>query len=154
MVLASSCPNLTTVEDQYNRTQRTQSSNNDRIDDRNFCGNNTTSSQERPSRDRSEILSNTHHNKHLAFEAFEHHHLIMSEKITVSVMDPQPGHLFVEFHKDGGDGSSTKEKADSGLDVEFKAKHGKHRIYLSKVEHPASSKLHGSSGVHLRTRKY
>jgi PDZ domain len=94
------------------------------------------------SRDRSEILSNTHHNKHLAFEAFEHHHLIMSEKITVSVMDPQPGHLFVEFHKDGGDGSSTKEKADSGLDVEFKAKHGKHRIYLSKVEHPASSKLH------------
>ena len=66
----------------------------------------------------------------------------MSEKIPVSVMDPQPGHLFVEFHKDGGDGSSTKEKADSGLDVEFKAKHGKHRIYLSKVEHPASSKLH------------
>jgi hypothetical protein len=66
----------------------------------------------------------------------------MSEKNTVSVMDPQPGHLFVEFHKDGGDGSSGKEKADSGLDVEFKAGHGKKRIYLSKVEHPASANLH------------
>jgi PDZ domain len=66
----------------------------------------------------------------------------MGERQVVTVMDPQPGQLFVEFHKDGGDGSSGKERADSGLDVEFKARHGKHRVYLSKVEHPASSKLH------------
>lgn len=66
----------------------------------------------------------------------------MGDRQPVSVMDPQPGHLFVEFHKDGGDGSSTKEKGDAGLDVEFKAGHGKERVYLSRVEHPASSKLH------------
>lgn len=57
-----------------------------------------------------------------------------------SVMDPEPGQLFVEYHKDGDDGYSTKEKLDSGLDVEFKKGHKK-RIYLSKVEHPASQKL-------------
>lgn len=56
-------------------------------------------------------------------------------------MDPEPGQLFVEFHKDGGDGSSTKAKADAGLDVEMKSGHGK-RIYLSRVEPPASAKLH------------
>ena len=59
-----------------------------------------------------------------------------------SVMDPLPGQLFVEFHKDGGDGSSTKERADSGLDVEFRQGHGRDRVYLSKVEAPASNKLH------------
>lgn len=63
------------------------------------------------------------------------------EREKVSVMDPLPGHLFVEFHKDGGDGSSRKEKADSGLDVEIKRGHGEKRIYLSKVEPPASDKL-------------
>jgi len=66
----------------------------------------------------------------------------MAEKLTVSVMDPQPGQLFVEFHKDGADGMNTKARADSGLDVEFKARHGKNRVYLSKVEPPASEKLH------------
>ena len=58
----------------------------------------------------------------------------------VSVMDPEPGQLYVEFHKDGDDGESTREKADSGLDVTFKKGHKK-RVYLSKVEYPASSKL-------------
>ena len=60
----------------------------------------------------------------------------------VSVMDPKPGQLFVEFQKDGGNGYSTKEKEDSGLDVEYKPGYGTKRVYLSKVEHPASSKLH------------
>jgi hypothetical protein len=58
-----------------------------------------------------------------------------------SVMDPDPGHLWVEFMKDGDDGRTTSEKVDSGLDVEFK-KGRKKRIYLSRVEYPASSKLH------------
>ena len=67
----------------------------------------------------------------------------MSDKIHArSVMDPKPGQLYVEFQKDGGNGLSTKEKADSGLDVEYKSGHGVNRVYLSKVEHPASSKLH------------
>ena len=58
-----------------------------------------------------------------------------------TVMDPLPGQLFVEFHKDGGDGSSTKEKGDAGLDVERKAGHDPKRIYLSRAEHPAPPKL-------------
>jgi predicted metalloprotease with PDZ domain len=57
-----------------------------------------------------------------------------------NVMDPIPGQKYVEFSKDGGDGSSRKEKADSGLDVEKKKGHGE-RIYFSKVEHPAPSTL-------------
>lgn len=86
-------------------------------------------------------------------------------------MDPLPGHLFVEFSKDGADGSSTKEKADgtfpenaamrfillcvflshgqvvrlfilsAGLDVGRKKGHDSSRIYLTRVEPPASSKL-------------
>jgi PDZ domain-containing secreted protein len=65
----------------------------------------------------------------------------MSEEKSPSVMDPLPGQLFVEYHKDGGDGSSSKEKADAGLDVERKKQHDPSRIYLSRVEPPASKKL-------------
>jgi hypothetical protein len=61
--------------------------------------------------------------------------------VKVSVMDPVPGQLFVEFMKDGGDGTTTSEDvSDSGLDVEFKKGH-KDRIYISRVEPPASDKL-------------
>jgi hypothetical protein len=54
-------------------------------------------------------------------------------------MDPLPGQLYVEYSKDGGDGE-TKTAAESGLDVTKRPGHG-NRIYLSKVTHPASSRL-------------
>lgn len=57
----------------------------------------------------------------------------------VSAMDPRPGQLYVEYSKDGGDGE-TKTAAESGLDVTKRAGHG-NRVYLSKVTHPASSRL-------------
>jgi hypothetical protein len=79
-----------------------------------------------------------------ATNCIPHHKLLsinMSEEKSPSIMDPLPGHTFVEYHKDGGDGSSSKEKADAGLDVERKARHDPSRIYLSRVEPPASTKL-------------
>jgi PDZ domain-containing secreted protein len=61
--------------------------------------------------------------------------------VKVSVMDPEPGQLYVEFMKDGGDGITSSEDAfDSGLAVDFKKGH-KDRVYISKVEPPASAKL-------------
>jgi predicted metalloprotease with PDZ domain len=61
--------------------------------------------------------------------------------VKVSVMDPEPGQLYVEFMKDGGDGIKESEDAyDSGLGVDFKKGH-KDRVYISKVEPPASAKL-------------
>ena len=59
-----------------------------------------------------------------------------------SVMDPEPGQVWVEFMKDHEDGvTKSKNETDSGLDVEFKKGHKK-RVYLSRVEPPASDKLH------------
>jgi predicted metalloprotease with PDZ domain len=64
-----------------------------------------------------------------------------NENVKVSVMDPEPGQLYVEFMKDGADGTTRSADAfDSGLDVDFKKGH-KDRVYISKVEPPASAKL-------------
>lgn len=73
-------------------------------------------------------------------------------KNTVSAMDPLPGQLYVEYSKDGGDGNR-KTQADSGLDVTKRKGHG-NRIYLSRVTHPASTKLNvGDRLVALNGKK-
>mmetsp|Transcript_23097 Transcript_23097/g.56962 ORF Transcript_23097/g.56962 Transcript_23097/m.56962 type:complete len:111 (-) Transcript_23097:386-718(-) len=59
-----------------------------------------------------------------------------------TVMDPEPGQVWVEFMKDHEEGVvKSNEESDSGLDVDFKKGH-KTRIYLSRVEPPASERLH------------